>query len=201
MYKEVYPGIFRVSVPLPGNPLKAVNSYFIPPKGGVKGLIVDTGFKEPEGQKVLTEALAEMGADLENTDIFLTHSHSDHSGLSVLIARENTKIYASAEDHLRLTVAGSDEIWESRFRYYTREGFPEDVIISNIRNNPVRIYAPGDSEKYTSMYEGDVIRAGDFKFECVLTPGHSPGHTFILLNITQFHKIYCLNSHNYFMLY
>ena len=176
LYTEAYPGIYCVSVPLPGNPLKAVNSYFIPPKGGMRGLLVDTGFKAPESCEVLTAALNELDADMENTDIFLTHSHSDHAGLSVVVVGENSKIFVSEADHERLTYAGSDRIWESRFSYYLREGFPENVIASNIRNNPVRIYAPGDSPKYTSLNEGSFIRAGEFEFECILTPGHSPGH-------------------------
>jgi len=176
LYTEAAPGIYRISVPLPNNPLKAVNSYFIPPQGGMRGLLVDTGFKAPESREVLTAALAELDADMEQTDIFVTHSHSDHAGLSVVVAGESTRIFVSEADHERLTVAGSDRIWESRFRYYLREGFPEDVIDANIRNNPVRVYAPGDSPKYTSLREGDVLTVPGYTFACVLTPGHSPGH-------------------------
>lgn len=41
--EEVYPGIFRIPVGLPHNPLKELNSYFIP--GRDRNLLIDTGFR------------------------------------------------------------------------------------------------------------------------------------------------------------
>lgn len=39
--EEVLPGIYRIPVPLKGNPLKELNSYLI---RGDKNLLVDTAF-------------------------------------------------------------------------------------------------------------------------------------------------------------
>ena len=46
MIEEVWPNIFRMEIPLPANPLKAINSYVV--KGGDRFLIIDTGMNRPE---------------------------------------------------------------------------------------------------------------------------------------------------------
>ena len=43
-----------------------------------------------------------LGVRLENTDICLTHLHSDHSGLAAELAAPETKVYISREDGTRL---------------------------------------------------------------------------------------------------
>ena len=44
--EEVMKGIYRLEIPLPGSPLKAVNSYVI--KGRERNLIIDTGMRRRE---------------------------------------------------------------------------------------------------------------------------------------------------------
>ena len=46
MIEEVAENIYRIEVRMPGNPLKALNSYFI--RGDEQDLLIDTGFKLPE---------------------------------------------------------------------------------------------------------------------------------------------------------
>lgn len=46
MIKEVMPNIFQLKIPLPGNPLKVLNSYLI--KGKERSPLVDNGFNWPE---------------------------------------------------------------------------------------------------------------------------------------------------------
>jgi glyoxylase-like metal-dependent hydrolase (beta-lactamase superfamily II) len=46
MIDEVLPNIYRIEVPLPRNPLRAINSYVI--KGDDRALIVDTGMNREE---------------------------------------------------------------------------------------------------------------------------------------------------------
>ena len=55
-------GIYRVEIPLPDNPLKAVNSYVI--KGQERNLIIDTGMRR-------RECLDAMQAGLERLRISL----------------------------------------------------------------------------------------------------------------------------------
>jgi hypothetical protein len=46
MPDEVFPDIFRIPIPLPRNPLRAINTYLI--RGRDRSLLVDTGMNRPE---------------------------------------------------------------------------------------------------------------------------------------------------------
>jgi glyoxylase-like metal-dependent hydrolase (beta-lactamase superfamily II) len=74
MIEKVLPGLHRVVVPLPGNPLKEINSYVL--TSGDRNPIIDTGMKRPECQEVLEAGLDEIGVDLERTDFISTHLHA-----------------------------------------------------------------------------------------------------------------------------
>ncbi|MEW6186450.1 MAG: MBL fold metallo-hydrolase, partial [Thermodesulfobacteriota bacterium] len=63
--EEIFPGLFRIIVPLPGNPLKEINSYvFTSPD---RNLVIDTGMNRPACKQVLEPGLQELGVDLEKT--------------------------------------------------------------------------------------------------------------------------------------
>src|SRR5262245_32923629 len=46
MAEEILPSLYRIVVPLPGNPLKEVNSYVI--TASERNLVIDTGMNRPE---------------------------------------------------------------------------------------------------------------------------------------------------------
>ena len=82
MLTKIYenPAVYRVDVPLPDNPLKNLNCYVVQDSG--ETLIIDTGFNRKECLDALLEGLAELDADWEKTNLFLTHLHADHTGLA-----------------------------------------------------------------------------------------------------------------------
>ena len=79
MSEFLLPGLWRLDVPLEGNPLKNLNSYLIL---GERSLLIDTGFRWPSCREALERQLDEVGVDRNTLDIFLTHLHSDHAGLA-----------------------------------------------------------------------------------------------------------------------
>lgn len=79
MYTHIEENIYSIFVPLPGNPLKNLNAYLIKSESG-RNLLIDTGFRQDECRQALLAGLDELGVSMENTDIFLTHMHSDHTG-------------------------------------------------------------------------------------------------------------------------
>ena len=79
MPEEIRKNLYRVPVPLPGNPLKNLNAYLI---RGPRNLLVDTGFRQEACRQALAAGLAELEVSMADTDIFLTHLHSDHAGLA-----------------------------------------------------------------------------------------------------------------------
>ena len=66
MPEEIIKNVFRIPVPLAGNPLKLLNSYVI--KGEDKSLIIDTGFKHPDCRDALINGLRELKIDIEKTN-------------------------------------------------------------------------------------------------------------------------------------
>ena len=77
MTEKITDQIYRIGIPLPGNPLKELNSYFI--RGEESDLLIDTGFRKEECRAALKAGLEELGADIERLDVLLTHLHSDHA--------------------------------------------------------------------------------------------------------------------------
>ena len=69
MIEEILPNLYRIEVPLPRNPLQAVNSYVIKAKG--QSLIIDTGMNRRECMDVMSSGLKELNVDLKKADFLL----------------------------------------------------------------------------------------------------------------------------------
>ena len=94
--EEILPGLYRIIVPLPRNPLKEINSYIF--TSDDRNLILDTGMNRPECIEVLNAGLAEIGLDMDRTDFFVTHLHADHLGLVSTLIKEGGKIFMGEGD-------------------------------------------------------------------------------------------------------
>lgn len=68
----VLDNLYLVRVPLPDNPLKVINSYFILGDNGAT-TIVDVGFNHPDSERALDAALASLGRTWDKVQIVLTH--------------------------------------------------------------------------------------------------------------------------------
>ena len=171
MIDEVFPNIFRMDIPLPGNPLKAINSYLI--KGKDRFLMVDTGMNRPECMKAMEAGLQELQADLKRTDYFVTHLHADHFGLVSELVKDSCKIYFNHPDaeHLKDT-----RNWEIQASSAVVNGFPESDLEEAIMKHPGRRYHAKGKLNLTLLAEGDQIPIGNYTFCCVETPGHTNGH-------------------------
>lgn len=176
MIKQVLPGVYRIQIPLEGNPLRNLNSYVIKDDG--RALVIDTGFRTEPCRTALQSALDELGVRKEETDVLLTHLHADHSGLSDVFAGSDKRIYVSAIDRESL----EKEDVRARFREgqdqrCREEGFPEEEMDALIFRNPARVSAtPTGNQGYASLEDGDVLEIGGYRLKAVLTPGHTPGH-------------------------
>lgn len=178
MTEQVYKEIFRIPIPLPDNPLKGLNAYYI--RGRERSLLIDTGFRLPACRAALEAGLAEVGADLDRTDIFLTHAHADHSGLAPELIHSRCRIMVGREDVERLDVSARARLWEVRDSRFVKEGFdPRDA--GAISGSAGRRYACGPYEDYVPVEDGDVLEYGGYEIRCVAAPGHSPGHMCLYL--------------------
>ena len=177
MVELVLPDIYKIKVPLPNNPLKAINSYVI--KGQERNLVIDTGMNRVECQEALVAGLAQINLDLGNTDFLITHYHIDHYGLVSSLINPESKVYTSEDDGYVMNSGSgenSEEYWTELQNYAAKHGFPMELLRKAIVNHPGYLYKPERKLKITPVMEGDIIQVGIYNFKCVITPGHTKGH-------------------------
>ncbi len=174
MISQVLPGLSRVEVPLPGSPLKAVNSYVIE---GERCLVVDTGMNRPECLAALQTALSELGVDPAESDFFITHFHADHLGLVGELSGPGSRIHLNQPEAEFMAEAMVSRTFLDELASRARKGgFSEQEIQASLRKHPGLKYSPKSCPRFTSLNEGDTLAVGEFSFECVATPGHTIGH-------------------------
>jgi len=172
--EQVAPAIFCINVPLPQNPLKATNAYFI--RGDRRNLLVDTGFNCEESRHALDQALQELGVRMETTDLFITHLHSDHAGLAGYLATPDTTVWMSGNDGRIVCDSQDSSHWLMFYAFFKFSGLLAAGIEDKVEKHPGFRFASQPFKHFTLVEENDEIRVGDYCFQCILTPGHTPGH-------------------------
>lgn len=176
--EEVLPHIYRLPVPLEGNPLRELNTYVIK---GEKNLLVDTGFRTEVCRRALLEGLDALGIDLGKTDILLTHLHADHSGNAADILCEGNEVYMSAID-CRYIMSSQEEggtslLHRIRMERLKKNGIGSEMLKEMLAATPSRTMAADPAfTDYTALEDGDELRVGDYTLKAIYTPGHTPGH-------------------------
>ncbi len=172
MFEEVLPNLYRIEIPLPRNPLKALNSYLI--KGQDRFLMIDTGMRRTECMEAMTAALEALKVDLKKTDFFITHHHADHLGLIVNLTTDTSTVYANATE---LGLVLDEEGWQAECNLFYSNGLPEGALKKAMEGHPGRRYQLNRQLDFLGVKEGDFITMGEYRFRCVVTPGHTPAHT------------------------
>ncbi|MDD5126561.1 MAG: MBL fold metallo-hydrolase [Dehalococcoidales bacterium] len=177
MIEEIIPNLYRAEIPLPKSPLKWLNSYIV--KGGDRFLIIDTGFNREECLNEMNATVQKLGVDLNKTDIFVTHLHVDHMGLTGTLAQDSSKVYFNAPEAKQINAQRENwtDYWQKLMDVYVANGFPADTVRNSMESHPAHKYGLKRKVDFTIVKDGDVIDIGDFHFKCVSTSGHSPGHT------------------------
>ncbi|MFA5537510.1 MAG: MBL fold metallo-hydrolase [Bacillota bacterium] len=170
--EELYPGLFRLRIPIPRNPLKELNSYVV--TGKDRNLIVDMGMNRIECEEALFKGIKELELDLSKTDLFVTHMHADHSGLIGKVASPSSTIYCSRPDADMINMQGN--LMELMKGFITVGGFPPDEYQIAIEKHPGYRYRCREQVEFTYSKDGDTLSYGDYTFTVIHTPGHTMGH-------------------------
>lgn len=183
MIKEVFPNIFQIKVPLPHSPLGHLNAYLI--KSEEKGLLVDTGLNFPQAFQSLCRGLSEAGLKPEDlTEILLTHFHVDHVGL-IPRFKETSKDIKLSIHHIevelsRIMSKEFEDYMESMENFLETNGAPSSIAHNLQRFHPAFFTPQAYQELAVAAFpleDGQEISVGDYNFQVLWTPGHSPGHT------------------------
>ena len=173
MAEHITDNLWRLDIPLEGNPLKNLNSYLIV---GERSLLIDTGFRWESCREAMERQLEEIGVDRNTMDIMVTHLHSDHAGLAPELIREGGMIYIGAIDGPGVEDYMDDDCWRNLYDAYVKEGISRNDVEHFWHENPAQRAAPLVWEPVTYLQEGDVLSYGGHDLKCILTPGHTPGH-------------------------
>lgn len=174
MIEKVFPDLYRIEVVLPNNPLRTLNAYVI--KGQERSLIIDTGMNRQACIKGMESSLQELEVKLTDADFFITHMHADHSGLVSYFKTETSKVFCSETDAYLINQMAIDDRWDIMRSYIKCNGFPEEELYEAIDNHPGFKYRNKENTVFNIVKEGDILKVGNYCFQCIETPGHSKGH-------------------------
>ncbi len=173
------PGLYLVRVPLPHNPLKALNSYFV--LGEKTTTIIDVGFNHPACEQALDDALSALGRTWDSVQIVLTHSHPDHTGNLDRMYREGMPVYANI--HSFQEVENLQRMEEHVFGpLLVQAATPEQQRDIAFENGKPRLHVSAEllplknHPRVTYLSERDTLRAGIYEFSVIEVPGHDPWH-------------------------
>lgn len=170
--KELVPNIYMEPIPLPGSPLKWINSYII--KEQNRGLLIDTAFNHAESEAKILSCLSEIGLSIDRTDIFLTHMHVDHSGLCERLKRPSNRVFASTRDSKAINMFQHPPYWDWIIMTNQYAGVPSEHRLMPEGHVAFR-YRPNREMEFDITSVGDHFHIGKYAFEVVDLKGHTPG--------------------------
>ncbi|MBI2863893.1 MAG: MBL fold metallo-hydrolase [Chloroflexi bacterium] len=175
---EIIPGIHQLKVPIPDNPLGYLNSYLVKAEDGC--LLIDTGWNTDEAFGSLARQLGDEGVSFGDLKyIAITHVHPDHYGL-VGRLKQHTKaqlvIHEIERSFLESRYVHYDSLLDEMDQWLRINGVPEADRPQLQRASMMVLGLVWVATPDYPVRGGEHLRVGDFDFEIIWTPGHSPGH-------------------------
>jgi glyoxylase-like metal-dependent hydrolase (beta-lactamase superfamily II) len=181
MSDEIAPGIFRLELPMRSSFMRAVNVYLVRDQDGFA--LVDCGLEMEEAWTALVDQLAALGVSSGAIHTLIgTHGHPDHVGLAERLRTAGARLWLHGADErfMQRRAALGDGQAGDLVRWLVRHGFPTGEA-----QEVPRVYAssrlgmspPGVDR---ALEGGEALELGDYRFEVLWTPGHTPGHICLL---------------------
>ena len=172
MIETIAENIYRLTIPMPKNPLKYLNAYLLHSSEG-RHCLIDTGLNRPDCHEALMQGLKDLNVAIARTDVLLTHMHSDHSGLAPMLYAQGARIWMSSFDAPVLTQSGhwSDVLASARIN-----GLPDEEVHRAMDAHPGYKYRPQGEVDIQLLKDEDIFRRAGFNLHCLITPGHTKGH-------------------------
>lgn len=171
--EEVYPGIYRITMPLPGAKPGPVNCYLFK---GENITLLDTGTSRTV--RALETALNELYLKFTDIDqIVITHGHIDHYGAADHIVGKSVKgvIVAAHHEDVQRIETGMDVSKKTVLDFYRLIGIPV-IHLRSWQLMDTIINAMADNCRVDkALVDGDTIQMGCYMGRVISTPGHSRG--------------------------
>lgn len=172
MLKKIVDEIYQLTMPIPYD-FGEVNCYLIKGENGFT--IVDTGAWTQETKEIWKKILSEYRAE----KILITHSHPDHIGLAGWLQQKyDIPVWLSKKGHDEISYIRSqyvNETYTSPMKDIIRlHGGP--VVPEGEAEDNYYIYESYHFEPNEIFEENNKIQLGNYNYEAIWTPGHSPDH-------------------------
>jgi glyoxylase-like metal-dependent hydrolase (beta-lactamase superfamily II) len=174
---QVSPGVHRIPLPLPGDALRAVNTYLI--EDGDALVLIDSGWALESAQVQLEGLLAGLGRKIGDISRFLmTHVHRDHYTQAVRLRREfGTRLGLGIGERpsLELWVNGVDQRLAPQIRRLRACGATS--LAGQMADSAARRQYGESFWEWPDewLVPGD-IPLGSRTLAAISTPGHTRGH-------------------------
>lgn len=175
---EVVPGVWWLSLPLPGSYMGAVNVYLLQDREGF--VLVDCGLDTDESWRALQAQLARVGLSPHAIRILLvTHAHPDHYGLAARLRDQSDGcilLHPREQEYIAQRYLSPGAYREKLKRWLLRYGFPGDEadrVVGSMEQGRHRAPALLSDR---ALAGGEVLQIGEYTFQVMWTPGHTPGH-------------------------
>jgi glyoxylase-like metal-dependent hydrolase (beta-lactamase superfamily II) len=177
-YKNIN-GILAIFAQEPNWPSPA-NIYIIPDENGFS--LVDVGCGGASGIAYLQNGLNHWKLKIEQLHtVVLSHAHPDHMGaMWWILESASPEIFihhldvGPALDPHKLEETFDIPLAKQRWAASVNDdAFQNFKLLRFFEDSSCTMSAAGNLQE---IQEGDILQLGDFEFEIVHTPGHSPGH-------------------------
>lgn len=172
--QELYKNIFWGEVILPKSPLKALNLYLI--RSDDYTLLIDSGFDTPQSEESFFALLEEADVQKGKVDMYLTHLHADHSGLAYKFQQKyGGKVFCSQKDAEYILAMTEQDYFDKRLYPPEFLGLENDGHFFD--THPAVLYCAKQKIDFTIVAQGETIPVGEYHFEVISLPGHTPALT------------------------
>lgn len=158
--------------------LPYVLPYFVCSRGDT--LLVDCGWNTQDAYAALEEQLAEVGCGIGDIQtLVLTHAHPDHCGLAGRLKAEagcSVWLHELEIPFLRTRYQEPEVVLDALESWFARHGVPPGDRTDLERGSMALRFLVAELHPDRPVRGGETLQVGDFLFEVIWTPGHSPGH-------------------------
>lgn len=143
-------------------------------------MLVDCGWNTDAAHAALEEGMREHGAHpSEITQLVITHVHPDHYGMSGRLKQESScevVMHEREADFIASRYFAPRGLTDEMEQYMAQHGVPALRAPEMSRGSMSMLDKVQPAAADRKLHGGETLRAGDFEFEVVWTPGHAPGH-------------------------